>query len=58
MKTLDRVGEILREQGIDLNEMIESGREIRGELLKGAVCHRLRQSNARGDSSTCKRPRE
>jgi antitoxin PrlF len=34
MKALDRVGKILREQGVDLNEMIESGREIRGELLK------------------------
>jgi antitoxin PrlF len=34
MKALDRVGKILREQGVDLNEMIESGRDIRGELLK------------------------
>jgi len=34
MKALDRVGEILREQGVDLDEMIESGREIRGQLLK------------------------
>lgn len=34
IKALDRVGAILREQGVDLNEMIESGREIRGELLK------------------------
>lgn len=34
MKALDRVGAILRAQGVDLDEMIESGREIRGELLK------------------------
>jgi len=33
MKALDRVGRILREQGVDLDEMIESGRDIRGELL-------------------------
>ncbi len=33
MKALDRVGQILREQGVDLNEMIESGRDIRGDLL-------------------------
>jgi AbrB family looped-hinge helix DNA binding protein len=34
MKALDRVGQILREQGVDLNEMIEAGREISGALLK------------------------
>ncbi|MGH2442195.1 MAG: AbrB/MazE/SpoVT family DNA-binding domain-containing protein [Chloroflexota bacterium] len=34
MKALDRVGELLREQDVDLDEMIESGREIRQELLK------------------------
>ena len=33
MKALDRVGQILRKQGVDLNEMIESGRDIRGDLL-------------------------
>lgn len=33
MRALDRVGKILREQGVDLNEMIESGRDIRGDLL-------------------------
>lgn len=32
-KALDRVGALLREQGVDLDEMIESGRDIRGELL-------------------------
>lgn len=34
MKALQRVERILAEQGVDLNEMIESGRDIRGELLK------------------------
>ncbi len=34
MKALDRVGELLRAQGVSLEEMIESGREIRGELIK------------------------
>jgi AbrB family looped-hinge helix DNA binding protein len=33
MKALDRVGELLREQGVDLDEMITSGRQIRGELI-------------------------
>lgn len=33
-KALDRMGAGLREQGITLEELIESGREIRGEFLK------------------------
>jgi AbrB family looped-hinge helix DNA binding protein len=33
MKALERVGETLRERGVDLEDMIESGREIRVELL-------------------------
>ena len=31
---LDQLGEILREKGITLEELIESGREIREDLLK------------------------
>jgi AbrB family looped-hinge helix DNA binding protein len=34
MKALERVSHILAEQGVDLNEMIASGRDIRGDLLK------------------------
>jgi AbrB family looped-hinge helix DNA binding protein len=34
METLDRVGEALKEQGISLEELIESGREIRVQLLE------------------------
>lgn len=34
MKALDRVGELLREQGVSLEEMIESGRQLRGELSR------------------------
>ena len=33
-KALDQIGAALREQGETLESMIESGREIRGELLK------------------------
>ncbi len=31
---LDRIGEALRKRGISLEELIESGREIRGQLLE------------------------
>ena len=34
MKALDRVGQALRERGLSLEELIESGREIRGEIIK------------------------
>ena len=34
VKALDRIGNILHEQGASLEELIESGREIRGKLLK------------------------
>jgi AbrB family looped-hinge helix DNA binding protein len=30
---LDRIGEALKEQGLSLEELIESGREIRGEIM-------------------------
>ncbi|GEM_PF-5439616 len=31
---LDAIGEALREQGVTLDELIESGREIRGKLIE------------------------
>ena len=31
MHILDQIGQALKERGIDLEELIESGREIRGE---------------------------
>ncbi len=34
MKALDRIGEALREKGITLDDLIESGREIRGKLIE------------------------
>ena len=34
MKTLDRIGAELKKQGLTLEEMIESGREIRGQIVK------------------------
>jgi antitoxin PrlF len=33
-KMLDRIGQLLREQGVTLEEMIESGREERGKILE------------------------
>jgi hypothetical protein len=33
MDTLDPLGKILRERGICLEELIESGKEIRGEMV-------------------------
>jgi len=34
MRALDRLGEMLKERGITLEELIESGREIRGEIAR------------------------
>jgi antitoxin PrlF len=34
MDALDRVGKVLKERGISLDELIDSGREIRGEMIK------------------------
>lgn len=34
MEALDKLGEMLKEKGITLEELIESGREIRGEIAK------------------------
>lgn len=31
---LDEIGEALKAKGIDLDELLESGREIRGEMLE------------------------
>ncbi len=33
-KALDQIGHILREKGLTIEELIESGREIRGKLLQ------------------------
>ena len=34
MESLDQIGKILREKGVTLEELIESGREIRGKILE------------------------
>jgi len=34
MDALDRIGEVLREQGVSLEELIASGREIRGRMVE------------------------
>ncbi len=34
LKALDRIGGILRSQGASLDKLMESGREIRGEIVK------------------------
>lgn len=36
MDALDRVGKVLKEQGVSLEELIESGRDIRGEMVEEA----------------------
>jgi AbrB family looped-hinge helix DNA binding protein len=33
-RALDRIGAVLREQGLTLEDLIESGREIRGSTIK------------------------
>ena len=33
MDALDRVGKVLKERGVSLEELIESGREIKGEMV-------------------------
>ena len=33
-KALDQLGEVLRGKGLSLEELIESGREIRGQMVK------------------------
>jgi len=33
-KTLDKIGQILREQGLTLDDLIESGREERGKIVE------------------------
>lgn len=34
MEALDEIGKALKEKGVTLEELMESGREIRGDLLK------------------------
>ena len=34
MQALDKLGDMLEEKGISLEELIESGRDIRGEIAK------------------------
>lgn len=34
INALDRIGDILKEEGLTLEELMESGREIRGKLLE------------------------
>ena len=34
MRALDRVGEALRQRGLSLDDLIESGRDIRAEIAK------------------------
>jgi AbrB family looped-hinge helix DNA binding protein len=34
MDALDRIGKVLQEQGVTLEELIESGRDIRGEMVQ------------------------
>lgn len=34
MEALDEIGKALKEKGVTLEELMESGRDIRGELLK------------------------
>jgi AbrB family looped-hinge helix DNA binding protein len=43
-KALDRIGEVLKEQGISLEELIESGREERDSLIEEQ--YGLRSSDA------------
>jgi hypothetical protein len=34
MRALDRIGAVLKEQGISLDELMESGREERGKIIE------------------------
>ncbi len=34
LQTLDRIGHALKSRGLSLEELIESGREIRGQMIK------------------------
>jgi AbrB family looped-hinge helix DNA binding protein len=34
MEALNQIGQILREKGVTIEELIESGREIRGKILE------------------------
>lgn len=43
IEALDRIGKALQERGISLEEMIESGQEIRGQLLEEKERIRVKQ---------------
>ena len=43
IEALDRIGQALKERGISLEEVIESGREIRGQLLEEKEGSRTKQ---------------
>jgi hypothetical protein len=34
MDALDRIGKALKERGVTLEELIESGREVRGQIIE------------------------
>ena len=35
VEALDRIGQVLKEQGIALEDLVDEGREIRGEIVEG-----------------------
>ncbi len=34
MRLLDEIGDVLKERGVSLDELVKSGREIRDEMLR------------------------
>ena len=50
---LDQMGQILREKGLVLEELIESGRQIRGELLEKEYGLTGRLPGESGPTSPC-----
>ena len=45
MDALDRVGKALKERGVSLEELIESGRDIRGKMVEGDCGRKTREEN-------------
>ncbi len=43
-KTLDKIGQALKEKGLSLTELIESGREIRGSIIEKKYGLRAKRS--------------
>jgi hypothetical protein len=39
MDALDKIGKALKESGVSLEEFIERGREIRGEIVEGTYAN-------------------